>query len=79
MKFAAGEETLCNLRFAYDIILLAYSRRQLQAMLSDLSFTAASVGPEIHAGKTKFLTNQKDVGGFVECEGYDVEVTNATE
>jgi len=44
--------TLCNLRFADDVLLLAGSRRQLECMLEDLARRTATVGLEIHFGKS---------------------------
>eukprot|EP00973_Karenia_brevis_P011296 1528814-Karenia_brevis.AAC.1 len=56
------EDILCNVRFADDILLLAPTKYQLQHMLQDLSKAVAEVGLEMHAGKTKIITNISDEG-----------------
>ena len=48
-----GNETLCNLRFADDVVLVGSSKRQLIYMLTDLIKACSAVGLEIHMGKTK--------------------------
>jgi hypothetical protein len=50
-------DKLCNLRFADDLLLLATSRRQLQATLEDVGRATKAVGLELHFGKTVILTN----------------------
>ena len=48
---------LSNLCFADDVVLIAISAKQVQAMLQDLQEAATKRGLKIHSGKTKVLTN----------------------
>ena len=50
-------DTLTNLRFADDILLIATSKEMLCSMISDLQQAAKLVGLNMHMGKTKILTN----------------------
>jgi len=61
------EERLTNLRFADDVLLIAESEQQLQAMIADLIDETGKVGLEIHIGKTKVLTSENQ-GGEEEME-----------
>ena len=51
------EDTLSNLRFADDVILLATGPRDLKKMLNDLAAEASKYGLKIHTGKTTVMTN----------------------
>jgi hypothetical protein len=48
---------LQNLRFADDILLIGKSLREVQTMLEDVATQTAQVGLQLHAGKTKILSN----------------------
>ena len=54
------DRSLCNLRFADDVLLLAGSRDQLESMLKDVANATRAVGLELHMGKTKILNNIPD-------------------
>jgi hypothetical protein len=49
--------TLTNLRFADDILLVATSLRQVSDMIADLSIEAGKVGLQLHPDKTNILHN----------------------
>jgi hypothetical protein len=71
-KWAAGGfgikiddgESLTNLRFADDVLLVASSLQEVRAMLADLAEEAASCGLELHPGKTKILSNKRQRSGM---------------
>ena len=46
-----------NLRFADDLLLFA-SKEQIQKMMYEFKESTEKVGPRIHPGKTKVLSNQ---------------------
>ena len=46
------------MRFADDVLIFAASRAQLQRMLTDLMKFSGDEGLEMHADKTKILTNK---------------------
>eukprot|EP00973_Karenia_brevis_P056631 7878455-Karenia_brevis.AAC.1 len=50
-------QTLSNLRFADDILLLATSRADVAKMILHLRDEASKFGLRLHLGKTKILTN----------------------
>ena len=57
IQVSGTNRPLTNLRFADDILLLGRSPKQVTEMLDDLICSAQEVGLEIHAGKTKILSN----------------------
>jgi hypothetical protein len=57
---AGRKSALCNLRFADDVLLLATSKAQLRQMLEDVIKATATVGLELHFGKTVILNNIPD-------------------
>ena len=77
------QDRLCNLRFAANILLIAISRRQLTSMLRDLIEAVQKIGLEIHAGKTKILSNvSDDLRGklsWVEVAGTNIETLKRKE
>ena len=50
-------QTLTNLRFADDVLLVGRSLHQIEKMLTELKLAAESVGLELHPDKTKILSN----------------------
>ena len=48
---------LRSLEYADDVTLIAKSRPELESMLSKLMTACASVGLEVHEGKTTLMTN----------------------
>ena len=71
-------QTLCNLRFAGDVLLFASSKYQLKCMLEELAKRTKDVGLEIHRGKTKILTNmpdnERDSSGGIDIEGETIKI-----
>ena len=51
-------DCLTNLRFADDLLLFATSKEQIQKMMYEFKESTEKVGPRIHPGKTKVLSNQ---------------------
>ena len=54
---ASATNTLTNLRFADDILLVATSLTDISSMLADLNTEAQTVGLRLHPDKTKILHN----------------------
>jgi len=50
-------QSLSNLRFADDIVLLADNLEDIRIMLQELQEVCATVGLKMNIGKTKFMTN----------------------
>ena len=77
-----GTDFLQNLRFADDLLLIATSKSQVEAMLKDLRSQAGAVGLELHMGKTKILSN--GIGPATrrteaDIDGQKVEVLSPTD
>ena len=76
-----GPDTLTNLRFADDILLLASSRPDIRKMLTHLKHEAATYGLRLHMGKTKVLTNctLSERGKSLEVDGDIVRVLDPSD
>lgn len=63
-------QTLTNLRFADDIVLLSDNLRDINTMLQDLNRVCAQAGLRINISKTKFMTNMVPSENIVvdDCE-----------
>ena len=75
-------DSLTNLRFADDVLLVCKSLREATVMLDDLRREAARVGLEVHFDKTKILSNGIGHGQLqksVDIGGQPVEVVPAKE
>ena len=76
-------DRLTNLRFADDLLLVATTRSQITTMIAGLKKAAASVGLQLHMGKTKILTNRfsgsVDSGEHCEIDGERIDVLGADE
>jgi hypothetical protein len=71
----AGDQLLCNLRFADDVVLIASSKYQVTRMLEDLMTAAADTGLQIHLGKTKILSNSStNNGGSLMASGRKIDI-----
>ena len=53
-------ETLTNLRFADELLLIAPSKRQIKHMTEDLVVSSREAGLAFHLEKTKVLPNDVD-------------------
>ena len=53
-----NHDCLTNMRFADDVLPFASSKEQLQKMSCEFKRSTEKVGPRIHPGKTKILSNQ---------------------
>ena len=53
----ARGDTIVNLRFADDLLLISKSLKVLMKMMEELKQAIAEVGLELHMGKTNILTN----------------------
>ena len=70
-----GSERLTNTRYADDILLYAKSLEELEEMLGLLDDELASVGLELHEGKTKIITSDLSNSiSFVEIASKFIEV-----
>ena len=71
---------LCtNLRFADDILLIGRSLSQVRSMLEDLITEAKKYGLEVHAEKTKVVTNKVPTGtNYMEVLGQKFEILSDT-
>jgi hypothetical protein len=70
-----GSERLTNTRYADDILLYAKSLEELEEMLGLLDDELASVGLELHEGKTKIITSDLSNSiSFVEISSKFIEV-----
>ena len=63
IRLSADGETLTNLRFADDCVLIAQSKADAMKMLQLFIATSAEYGLSVHPGKTKFLTWDSASGG----------------
>ena len=52
-----SQDSLTNLRFADDVLLLATCRGDVRKMINDLIEAAGTYGLKLHLGKTVVLTN----------------------
>ena len=72
-------ETLGNLRFADDVILMASSVKHLKTMIKEFMVAAGKIGLELHLGKSKVLTNENPDYKKLEIDGCTFEVQESTE
>ena len=68
--------TLTNLRFADDILLVATSLDHISHMISDLSTEAGRVGLQLHPDKTKILHNSYTMGRACQRAPSSVQIQN---
>ncbi len=66
-------EILNHLRFADDIVLIAQSTNELQAMLTKLNIHSAAVGLKLNRMKTKFMRSENTTPGRILVEGEAIE------
>ena len=78
MKFGVtiGQQSLLELRFADDVVLVAQQKSDITKMLQHLSEAARKYGLEINYSKTKVLTRNDWARGLthVQVEGHNVAV-----
>jgi hypothetical protein len=79
LEVGFGHDSLTNLRFADDLLLISRSRGQVTKMLGDLVSEAGKVGLCIHPEKTKVFFNGVGrkggaVPGVTKVAGLDIEV-----
>ena len=66
-----ASQSITNLRFADDVLLIGKSLHEVEEMLTDLSQEAGKYGPEMHMGKTKVFSQPP---GKVKINEQEVEV-----
>ncbi|KAK4328562.1 hypothetical protein Pmani_001038 [Petrolisthes manimaculis] len=59
--------------FADDIILIAKSPEEMEAMLTDIHRTSGSVGLSMHLGKTKVMLNDHATRSIISVDGKNIE------
>ena len=68
-------DTLTNLRFADDVLLVACSQVDIKKMITDLAAEASKYGLKLHMGKTKVLTNcTARRPSHIDCCGHPVKI-----
>eukprot|EP00959_Pyramimonas_sp_CCMP1952_P400956 8401770-Pyramimonas_sp.AAC.1 len=67
-------DTLSNLRFADDVLLLSSNKRDVGRMIVDLDTEAKKYGLKMHMGKTVVVTNSATRPATIRCSGNDVRV-----
>ena len=60
---ATARNTVTNLRFADDVLIIGRTANQLSTMLADLTTEASSFGLNLHPDKTKVLTSATKATG----------------
>ena len=53
-------ETINNIRYADDIVILASSLEDLQTLLKKINATSVKYGPNLNTSKTKYMTISKN-------------------
>ncbi len=66
-------ELLNHLRFADDIVLIAKTTSELQAMLTKLNTQSKAVGLQLNRMKTKFMRSENTPPGQILVEGVEIE------